>query len=435
MWSWECFTPHPPVLLPEVGRGRERDAEKSAEAMKSMGRILGNAAPSILLILSPHSPYGGGITFSLAEGYEGDFSAFGAPSVRLSFPGAPDEGLALAEILAGNFPVAASKNSLIPLDHGALVPLHFLFGRGEKKIPKIILANPIGLSLDQAFALGRRLSEINGGEETWGLLASGDLSHRVTRDAPAGYSPVGALFDSMVEEALRENDASTLLSLDARKTEQAGECGLRSALVFLGMAEKRRVRFLSYEAPFGVGYATAFAPLHAAADLARETLEIFFREGSGRAKGRAAASRKFPELSEKASCFVTLKKNGQLRGCIGTLSPRRDSLAEEIGENALGAAFEDPRFPPLKAEELEELSISVDVLSTPEQISGLTCLDPAKYGVIVEKGGARGVLLPDLEGVDTAEAQTAIAARKAGLPGPEGASISRFTVKRIEELA
>jgi AmmeMemoRadiSam system protein A len=356
--------------------------------------------------------------------------------VRLAFPGAPEEGLILARDLGGEFPVHAGRDRIVPLDHGALVPLYFLFrDLEEEKLPRIILANPIGLSLDEAFRLGRRLAEIKTGEDTWGLLASGDLSHRVTSDAPAGYSPVGALFDSMVEEALRENDPSTLLSLDPERVKQAGECGLRSALVFLGMAQRRKVRFLSYEAPFGVGYATAYAPLHAAADLARETLEIYFREGVGRAKGRAAAARKFPELDGKAACFVTLKKKGILRGCIGTLSPRKDSLAEEIGENALSAALDDPRFPPLKEGELKDLSISVDVLSTPEAVPDSSFLDPKKYGVIVEKGGARGVLLPDLDGVDTVEAQTGIAARKAGLPSPDGASISRFTVKRIEELA
>lgn len=434
MWLWECFTPHPPVLLPEVGRGREKEGAKTAEAMRSMAKALSSAVPSILLVLSPHSPFAGGITFSLADDYEGDFSAFGAPSARLAFPGAPKEGERLAAGLSGDFPAVAAKSKKIALDHGALVPLYFLFGHEEgKRLPGIILANPIGLSLGDSFRLGRRLMDISG-EETWGMVASGDLSHRVTRDAPAGYSPVGALFDSMVEEALKENDPSTLLSLDDKKVMQAGECGLRSALIFLGMAEKRRIRFLSYEAPFGVGYAAAYAPLHGAADLARETLETFFREGAGRAKGRAAASRKFPELSEKAACFVTLKKNGRLRGCIGTIWPRRESLAEDIGENSLGAAFEDPRFPPVKREELKEISISVDILSTPETVPDLSCLDPAKYGVIVEKGGARGVLLPGLDGVETAEDQIGIASRKAGLLSPEGASISRFTVKRIGEL-
>lgn len=435
MWSWECFTPHPPILLPEVGRGREEEAKKTAEGMKRLGRVLGSTPPSILLILSPHGPFGGGITFSLAERYEGDFSAFGAPKVRLAFEGASRQGLDLAEKLADEFPVAATENSVAPLDHGALVPLYFLFGQTEKiYLPRIILANPIGLSPREAFRMGQRLTTLCQDKETWGLLASGDLSHRVTRDAPAGYSPFGALFDSMVEEALRENDPSLLLNVDPENVRQAGECGLRSVLTFLGMAEKRRMRFLSYEAPFGVGYATAYAPLHGAADLARETLETFFREGPGRAKGRAVHHARFPELGEKGACFVTLKKGGHLRGCIGTILPGRDSLAEEISQNALSAALEDPRFPPLKAEELPDLSISVDVLSTPEPVPDITFLDPAKYGIIVEKGPARGVLLPNLDGINTAAAQAEIAARKAGLQSIEGAVISRFTVDRIEEL-
>ena len=117
----------------------------------------------------------------LADDYEGDFSAFGAPSARLAFPGAPKEGERLAAGLSGDFPAVAAKSKKIALDHGALVPLYFLFGHEEgKKLPGIILANPIGLSLGDSFRLGRRLMDISG-EETWGMVASGDLSHRVTR--------------------------------------------------------------------------------------------------------------------------------------------------------------------------------------------------------------------------------------------------------------
>ncbi|HCL79875.1 MAG TPA: AmmeMemoRadiSam system protein A, partial [Synergistaceae bacterium] len=138
--------------------------------------------------------------------------------------------------------------------------------------------------------------------------------------------------------------------------------------------------------------------------------------------------------AKRAACFVSLKKRGALRGCIGTILPRHESLAEEIEQNSVAAATQDPRFPPVGLEELSDIEISVDILSEPEAVTDLRELDPKRYGVIVERGGRRGVLLPDLEGVDSVEEQLAIAARKAGLPGPEGSAILRFTVRRIREV-
>lgn len=136
----------------------------------------------------------------------------------------------------------------------------------------------------------------------------------------------------------------------------------------------------------------------------------------------------------QAACFVTLheKESGDLRGCIGTLSPVYGNLGEEIRHNAESAAFHDPRFAPVKAEEWENLSLSVDVLSPSERISGLEDLDPTTYGVIVSRGFARGVLLPDLEGVDTAADQVAIAKRKAGIPPHQPVKMERFKVTRYE---
>ncbi|MDD3390091.1 MAG: AmmeMemoRadiSam system protein A [Synergistaceae bacterium] len=177
----------------------------------------------------------------------------------------------------------------------------------------------------------------------------------------------------------------------------------------------------------------AYASLHAAPDLARSVISRFFeKEGDSHVK-EAERFLRFPELRKKSACFISLKKSGDLRGCIGTIFPRSGSLAMEICENAIAAAFHDPRFPPLSRGELDTVSISVDILSTTEQITGIEELNPSKYGVVVEKNGARGVLLPDLEGVETVEQQLSIAARKAGITTLQGALISRFSVLRVRE--
>lgn len=135
-------------------------------------------------------------------------------------------------------------------------------------------------------------------------------------------------------------------------------------------------------------------------------------------------------LSERAACFVSLKENGDLRGCIGTIEPTQPTLAEEIIQNAISACSRDPRFPPVEPEELDLITCSVDVLSPPEPVDDISELDPKRYGVIVERGFARGLLLPDLEGIDTVEEQLAIACRKAGISPNEPFSIKRFEVKR-----
>jgi len=137
-----------------------------------------------------------------------------------------------------------------------------------------------------------------------------------------------------------------------------------------------------------------------------------------------------PEMEERAGVFICLKKDGQLRGCIGTFMPSCNNVAEEIIKNAICAASQDPRFSPVAAEELGSLEYSVDILSPPEKVQGLEDLDPKRYGVIVAKSGMRGLLLPDLEGVTTPEDQIRIAKMKAGIGPRENADIYRFEVKR-----
>lgn len=138
-------------------------------------------------------------------------------------------------------------------------------------------------------------------------------------------------------------------------------------------------------------------------------------------------------LDVQAGAFVTLYKGGMLRGCIGTISPQRPSLAEEIIHNAVASASQDPRFTRVEAEELDDLVISVDVLGTAERISSMAGLDPVRYGVIVTRGYRRGLLLPNLEGVETPQEQVAIALSKAGIHPDEIYELERFEVTRYEE--
>jgi len=228
-------------------------------------------------------------------------------------------------------------------------------------------------------------------------------------------------------------------------------------LVALGVIEDAEpsCEVLSYEGPFGVGYLVAqlmsgyagVPPASSALNradetsaypdipaLARHTIETFISDGTVIHPPADVPTRRDSGLSARAGCFVSIKsREGDLRGCIGTTDPVKDSLAEEIIANALGAATRDPRFPPVRADELPNLKYSVDVLSAPEPCT-LADLDPETYGVIVEdESGRRGLLLPNLQGIKTATEQVEIASRKAGLAPGSPVKFSRFRADRYSE--
>ncbi len=165
------------------------------------------------------------------------------------------------------------------------------------------------------------------------------------------------------------------------------------------------------------------------ADLARKVLEYYLREGRMPRLPEPLP----PEYETRAGVFVSLKKSGQLRGCIGTFEPVRDNLAEEIAANVVSAAVRDPRFPPVTRGELPELDLSVDILGRIEKVDSEEEFDPRDYGIMVRKGPRTGLLLPDLEGVDTVEQQVDIACRKAGIAPGEKPELYRFKVTRHPE--
>jgi AmmeMemoRadiSam system protein A len=166
--------------------------------------------------------------------------------------------------------------------------------------------------------------------------------------------------------------------------------------------------------------------LHPVVKLAKETVESYIREGKT-PKPRELT----PEMRERAGVFVSLHKHGELRGCIGTFEPSKDNVAEEIIANAISSSTRDPRFPPVTASELADLEYSVDILTEPEPVKDRSQLDPKDYGVIVESGWRKGLLLPDLEGVDSVEEQIAICRLKAGISAGEPVNLYRFQVRRF----
>jgi len=167
--------------------------------------------------------------------------------------------------------------------------------------------------------------------------------------------------------------------------------------------------------------------LHPVVKLAKKTVESYIREGK-----KPRLRRLTPEMRERAGVFVSLHKHGQLRGCIGTFEPRERNVAEEIIVNAISSSTGDPRFPPVTTSELDDLEYSVDILTEPEPVIDISQLDHKEYGVIVESGWKKGLLLPDLEGVDSVEEQIAICRLKAGISVDEPIELYRFQVRRYQ---
>ncbi|MBI5701485.1 AmmeMemoRadiSam system protein A [Candidatus Saganbacteria bacterium] len=161
-------------------------------------------------------------------------------------------------------------------------------------------------------------------------------------------------------------------------------------------------------------------------ELARKAIEAFVKDG----KTISAPSPLPQEMKGQAGVFVSLKKHGELRGCIGTFMPTKQNIAEEIISNAVMSATQDPRFSPVGSHELKDLEISVDVLTKPEPVSDIKELDAKRYGVIVKSGRRSGLLLPDLPGVETPEEQIEICRRKGGIGINDPIELFRFEVKR-----
>ncbi|MCD1654980.1 AmmeMemoRadiSam system protein A [Treponema zuelzerae] len=447
--------PHPPVILREIGNGREEAARATIDACRKAAGIAASLDTETIVIISPHAPRFSDWIFAYDNRIlSGTFERFGAPALALSaFQDTEYLRECVGEFrslgIASGWPGQELMDRIdggASLDHGVLVPLYWL----RKACPSAAL-----VAIAPAFGTPRQVwkagSALAAAARSAGrrvcVIASGDLSHKVSAESPYGMAAEGEQFDRLVTGAFESGDFSRLLDLPSSFREAAAECGLDSLLTALGalyadnglspsdsLPQGLRSTLSSYEAPFGIGYAVAGICLSSAScsdpvRIARTTIESFVRTGNcpDPSAFLKLEKREFPA---RAGCFVSLKKDGALRGCIGTISPVRETLQSEIMRNAVSACSEDPRFDPVRPEELAELEISVDILSEPEKIASRSQLDPSRYGVIVSSGYKRGLLLPDLEGVDTVEEQLAIACRKAGIGPDEHFDMERFTVER-----
>ena len=452
------IVPHPPIILPEVGRGKEKEIQKTIDAFKEVAYRIAALKPDTIVLTSPHTTmYADYFHISPGETARGDLGRFGAPAAKIEAAYDSEFVHALAgaaEQVGLSAGTQGERDNT--LDHATIVPLRFINEQyNDYKLVRIGLS---GLPELDHYRLGKCIAQTAEDlNRRVVFVASGDLSHKLTDDGPYGFDEAGPAFDRDITTAMAQADFLHFLSFDESFSEAAAECGLRSFIIMAGALDGQAVDsdFLSYEGTFGVGYGVCayrvtgddasrhFDTIYenkqaeqieaaksgedAYVRLARLSLEIYLKTGK-----RVQLPDGLPAemLNRRAGAFVTLKKHGQLRGCIGTIGPMTDSIAEEILRNAVSAGTEDPRFPTVTKSELKDLVYSVDVLAPAEPIQSIDELDVKRYGVIVSKGYKRGLLLPNLDGVNTPQEQVSIAMQKGGIQPNEDYTLERFEVVR-----
>lgn len=452
------FVPHPPLIMSEIGMGEEKAIHKTISAYQTIAKKIAAFKPNTIIVLSPHAlTYDDYFHIETGAVHKGDMGAFNASTVHFEVLNDNDfinqlECYAKSDKFAAGF-LGKQNNKL---DHGVMVPLYFINQMYHDY--NLVRLSFSGLSYLTHYEYGIIIQHVinDNPNKRYVFIASGDLSHVLTNDGPYGFNESGPVFDDMIAKILANGDFGDAFKIPTQIIEDAGECGFRSLLVLAGVLDCYSVtaNLLSYEGPFGVGYAVAsftaqkkdstrafgkmqkehqtrvMATIREQEDeyvaLARESLEYYVKHGCCLSSYKVSSALR----DNKAGVFVSLKKDGRLRGCIGTTQPTTESIADEIIQNAISAGIEDPRFPPVNEDELLELVYSVDVLKTPEPISSFSELDVKKYGVIVSFQGRSGLLLPNLEGVNTVKEQIDIALRKAGISPKEKYHLQRFEVER-----
>lgn len=452
------MVPHPPMIVPAVGRGGEAQVQETIDAYEKVADEIAKLSPDTIIITSPHSiMYSDYFHISPGKGAKGSFARFNAPEV--SFQEEYDTELVdrINEIAYdASFPAGTLGERDPELDHGTMVPLWFI----RKKYAKgqIVRIGLSGLGLLDHYRLGQMIQEaVDEVNRKVVFVASGDLSHKLQDYGPYGFAKEGPVYDQRIMDVAGRAAFDEMFDFKEDFCEKAAECGHRSFVIMAGALDGKAVdaNVYSHQDVTGVGYGIAsfyvtgedenrrfrdtyLAKLNAHLQdsqeptdeyvkLAKKSLESYILRG----KVLDMPDDLPKELvSKQAGAFVSIHKAGRLRGCIGTILPTTECVAAEIIQNAISASTRDTRFNPISPEELPDLEINVDVLSEPEPISSPDELDVKRYGVIVSNGNRRGLLLPDLDGVDSVTQQISIARQKGGIGMDEPVQLQRFEVIR-----
>ena len=453
------MVPHPPIAAAEIGKGEERKIQTTLDSFRKTAAFIAEKHPDTIIVITPHAVmYQDWFNVSKGDSAYGDFGRYRAEQVSFHAEYDTDFVEQLDQLCRReSFPAGTAYDNDPLLDQGTMVPLYFINqAYSDYRLVRIGLS---GLPLSMHYRFGMLIQKIcEADDKRYLIAASGDLSHCEKEDGPYGFHKEGPEYDARIMDDMEHAAFGNLLSYSDAFLDRAQECGHRSFTILGGILDRTAVKAekLSHEATFGVGYgfvlyepagsdetrnfleqyeeAVKKACSHAAeaadayVSLARHSIQEWTTQ---RRKLSVPSSLPKEMLEKQAGVFVSIHEHGRLRGCIGTIGPCRKNVAEEIIANAISACSRDPRFEPVEESELPYLEISVDELFEPEEIEDPSMLDVKRYGVIVSApDGRRGLLLPNLEGVDTIEEQISIARSKGGISEYEPYMLERFEVVR-----
>ena len=477
------FMPHAPIILPTIGITEADCVSNTYHAMMAAGKEIAEESPDTIIIISPHGPrFSDVIPIHDQEVYKGNLNIFGDFDTRFEYK---KDDVFITELLElsseeqGDFYRFESEDFKRfeidkTLDHGVLVPLYFVqqfFNDFELVIMSDADFDPISLMKAGAL-IDYTAANL---QKNVVVIASGDLSHTLSDQGPYHYHPASKIVDEAVVKAFQKSQLLALTALEYETVESAEICGLNSLFMLFGVYNNKayKTRCLSYEGPFGVGYAVGsitHVPALKEPNWMHQVIDIL----EVRAKEQHEKSHPFCRIAyeiikqktqtgispvvylEKNTCFigcesialspenykllmtpcdglfVSIKKNGVIRGCIGTVEgDEKEACYKQLAYYALQAAYKDPRFDPINVEEIQMITLHVELLSKLIPIVHPIDHDVKKYGIYICGKDTSGVLLPNVAGVDNPVDQLRIVLHKAGLSVDEVEESYHFTVEKF----
>lgn len=460
--------PHSQVLIPEIGQGKEKNAQATIDAIKNAANRIAAEEPETIIIITSHSnSYVDYFHISPGEKASGDFNDYGVEDIKIEIEYDCELVNTITEICNEKGISAGTEgDEVAALDHGITVPLYYL--QPELKKPcKFVRISVSGFSLFKHYEFGKCIQEACNklGRKTV-VIASGDSSHRLKEDGPFGFSKEAATFDSVFSTALDKANFIGFFAFENDEVENAIECVLRASTIMAGALNGKDVEadLLCHESPYGVGMCVScFKVTNPEADsinevrefdkaliekikekldneeitdpyvkLAKKAVETYVLDG--KVISAEEVKDEFPsEMFEKRNgVFVTIKIGKLTRGCMGTFSATKPDIATEIIANAVDACVNDPRFIPIELEELDSLTYCIDLLGDFEHITNLKQINPNKHGMFVSYGQKTGIMLPKAEKVNTPEQQLEIILEKSGINKDDKYNMYRFKTGRHE---
>lgn len=487
MYQTVVFMPHPPIVMEEFSDPERKKAGCTIEGMTSLAKIVAKVRPETIIYITPHgNSFSNGTCIIGDSTLEGNLSSFGRADIHYkkninqTLSDLIYDALEAHDFVCVNMTqeLAKSYGINVKLDHGVIVPMSFIDKYYDTY--RIVHITPGHTPLEENYYIGKLIKDVvdqytHQDPRKVMVVISGDMSHALSDSGPYAYNPCGPQFDQLMRNAFMQRSPIELIKLKSSFVEDAAQCGLRSYLMGFGYMDGLDLtsKVVSYEGPFGVGYLCGYlasdmvVATHSIMDnkghyttksyiptienmldqryderlakeddyirLARSTIEYYVKTHKKPEFDAHCYSSEFIQAAQsiQRGAFVSIHNKGQLRGCIGTIEANCDNLIDEITYNAISACSADPRFHGIEEEELKDIDIKVDVLYPIEAIQDECDLDVKRYGVVVEQGYKRGLLLPNLEGINTVSEQISIAKQKAGIVSGK-INLFRFEVERHE---